>query len=137
MHRWRMGEGEGGRERGRARPGSVCVVRSRSVLCLPCMEKQESVGQEAWEAGAIAMIEIQPQSGGSVNCSLLIYYLFFLKKRSKNWSPPLCFCSNCCTSCRRKIRDLQRLSRPHDVRCQSARLAGRCQRGCSARPAHE
>lgn len=53
------GGGQSGGE-GRGRPGSVCVVRSRSVLRLPCMEKQESVGQEVWEAGAIAMIEIQP-----------------------------------------------------------------------------
>lgn len=49
------------------------------------MEKQESVGQEVWEAGAIAMIEIQPRCGGSVNCSLLIYYLlFFFKEKVKD-----------------------------------------------------
>lgn len=105
-----------GLRRGRRGPGSVCVVRSRSVLRLPGMEKQETAGQEAWEAGAIAMIEIQPRSGGSMNCS-----------PQKIWSPLLCFCGeavNCCmsTACRRTVRDPRWVSWPRDVRCQSARL---------------
>lgn len=86
MHRWRVGGGCGLR-RGRRGPGSVCVVRSRSVLRLPCVEKQEAAGQEAWEAGAIAMIEIQPRSGGGVNCSP--HLLSFLKRKGQKFG---CLC---------------------------------------------
>lgn len=127
MHRWRVGGGGVcGLRRGRRGPGSVCVVRSRSVLRLPGMEKQETAEQEAWEAGAIAMIEIRPRSGGSVNCSPHLLS-FFKKKRSKIWSPLLCFCGeavNCCmsTACQRTVRDRWWVSWPRDVRCQSARL---------------
>lgn len=84
------GGGWCGLRRGRRRgPGSVCVVRSRSVLRLPGMEKQETAGQEAWEAGAIAMIEIRPRSGGRVNCSPHLLS-FFLKEKVKNFGRLCC-----------------------------------------------